>query len=159
MFENVDRQTTDARVTGILIGHLGAFGSGELKTWMVCGLFRIILMNNLFYMELYYSHAFLISIAIASIHPTVMLSPPKPKPLDKIEQNLVCELLIRFGYANAKQFFALSPKGLSVCLSVRLSITLSPSKPLHEIQPNFVCEWLTCMWRSTAKYFCQVKYH
>ena len=36
MFENVDgrtddgRQTTDAGVTGILIAHLGAFGSGEL---------------------------------------------------------------------------------------------------------------------------------
>ena len=36
MFENVDgrtdakRRTTDARVTGILIAHLGAFGSGEL---------------------------------------------------------------------------------------------------------------------------------
>ena len=36
MFENVDRQTdgrrTDDGVTGILIAHLGAFGSGELKT-------------------------------------------------------------------------------------------------------------------------------
>ena len=32
MFENVDGRTTDARVTGILIAHLGAFGSGELKT-------------------------------------------------------------------------------------------------------------------------------
>ena len=36
MFENVDGRmddgrTTDARVTGILIAHLGAFGSGELK--------------------------------------------------------------------------------------------------------------------------------
>ena len=39
MFENVDgrtdRRTTDGRtddgVTGILIAHLGAFGSGELK--------------------------------------------------------------------------------------------------------------------------------
>ena len=42
MFENVDRRTTDtrrtddgrtteARVIGILIAHLGAFGSGELK--------------------------------------------------------------------------------------------------------------------------------
>ena len=37
MFENVDgwtddrRQTTDTGVTGILIAHLGAFGSGELK--------------------------------------------------------------------------------------------------------------------------------
>ena len=42
MFENVDRRrtddgrtddgrTTDAGVTGILIAHLGAFGSGELK--------------------------------------------------------------------------------------------------------------------------------
>ena len=34
MFENVDGRTdgrkTDARVTGILIAHLGAFGSGEL---------------------------------------------------------------------------------------------------------------------------------
>ena len=30
MFENVDGRT-DARVTGILIAHLGAFGSGELK--------------------------------------------------------------------------------------------------------------------------------
>ena len=37
MFENVDGRTTDGRttdagVTGILIAHLGAFGSGELKT-------------------------------------------------------------------------------------------------------------------------------
>ena len=37
MFENVDgrtdgRRTTDAGVTGILIAHLRAFGSGELKT-------------------------------------------------------------------------------------------------------------------------------
>ena len=30
MFENVDGRTTDARVIGILIDHLGAFGSGEL---------------------------------------------------------------------------------------------------------------------------------
>ena len=27
-----DGRTTDARVTGILIAHIGAFGSGELKT-------------------------------------------------------------------------------------------------------------------------------
>ena len=37
MFENVDgrtdgRRTTDAGVTGILIAHLRAFGSGELIT-------------------------------------------------------------------------------------------------------------------------------
>ena len=38
MFENVDgrtddgRQTPDAGVTGILIAHLGAFGSGELTS-------------------------------------------------------------------------------------------------------------------------------
>ena len=37
MFENVDGRTeegwlTDAGVIGILIAHLGAFGSGELKT-------------------------------------------------------------------------------------------------------------------------------
>ena len=31
MFENVDGRTPDAGVTGILIAHLGAFGSGELK--------------------------------------------------------------------------------------------------------------------------------
>ena len=37
MFENVEgrtddgRRTPDAGVTGILIAHLGAFGSGELK--------------------------------------------------------------------------------------------------------------------------------
>ena len=31
MIENVDGRTTDAGVTGILIAHLGAFGSGELK--------------------------------------------------------------------------------------------------------------------------------
>ena len=31
MFENVDGRTTDAGVTGILIAHLRAFGSGELK--------------------------------------------------------------------------------------------------------------------------------
>ena len=34
MFENVDgRQTTDAGVTGILLAHQWAFGSGELKSW------------------------------------------------------------------------------------------------------------------------------
>ena len=38
MFENVDgrtdgRRTTDAGVTGILIAHLGAFGSGELTSY------------------------------------------------------------------------------------------------------------------------------
>ena len=50
MFENVDGRkdgqtdgrTTDAGVTGILIAHLGAFGSGELKnlsgsTHEMCG--------------------------------------------------------------------------------------------------------------------------
>ena len=31
MFENVDGRTTDAEVIGILIAHLGAFGSGQLK--------------------------------------------------------------------------------------------------------------------------------
>ena len=44
MFENVDGRTDDGRttdgrtddgVTGILIAHLGAFGSGELKIELV----------------------------------------------------------------------------------------------------------------------------
>ena len=34
MFENVDGRTMDAGVTDILIAHLGAFGSGELKNSM-----------------------------------------------------------------------------------------------------------------------------
>ena len=67
MFENVDGRTDDG-VTGILIAHLGAFGSGELKSEG--------------------------DIVIASVHPSVppsvMLSPPKP--MDKIQPNLVCEL-------------------------------------------------------------------
>ena len=33
MFENVDGRT-DAGVTDILLAHLGAFGSGELKMWV-----------------------------------------------------------------------------------------------------------------------------
>ena len=33
MFENVDGRTDDG-VTGILIAHLGAFGSGELIKWL-----------------------------------------------------------------------------------------------------------------------------
>ena len=32
-----DGRTTDAGVTGILIAHLGAFGSGELKSNGKCG--------------------------------------------------------------------------------------------------------------------------
>ena len=32
MFENVDGRRTDDGVTGILFAHLGALGSGELKT-------------------------------------------------------------------------------------------------------------------------------
>ena len=35
MFENVDGRTDDG-VTGILIAHLGAFGSGELIIIYVC---------------------------------------------------------------------------------------------------------------------------
>ena len=31
MFENVDGRTTDTGVIGMLIAHIGAFGSGELK--------------------------------------------------------------------------------------------------------------------------------
>ena len=40
MFENVDGRT-DAGVTGILIAHLGAFGSGELKRDIMRGLLSI----------------------------------------------------------------------------------------------------------------------
>ena len=36
MFENVDGLTTDDGVTGILIAHLGAFSSGELKIKALC---------------------------------------------------------------------------------------------------------------------------
>ena len=47
MFENVDGRTTDGRttdagVTGILIAHLGAFGSGELKT-STCHMYSTLL--------------------------------------------------------------------------------------------------------------------
>ena len=37
MFENVDERTYDG-VTGILIAHLGDFGSGKLKTYLWLGL-------------------------------------------------------------------------------------------------------------------------
>ena len=40
MFENVDGRT-DAGVTGILIAHLRAFGSGELKSVGVARIFAI----------------------------------------------------------------------------------------------------------------------
>ena len=57
MFENVDGRTdgrrtdgrTDAGVTGILIAHLGAFGSGELKNAsenVVCTSISIIYSLN-----------------------------------------------------------------------------------------------------------------
>ena len=50
MFENVDGRTdgrtTDDGVTGILIAHLGAFGSGELKMPTVVGIFIFISMIN-----------------------------------------------------------------------------------------------------------------
>ena len=43
MFENVDgRRTTDAGVTGILIAHLGAFGSGELKIEMIAYIYILL---------------------------------------------------------------------------------------------------------------------
>ena len=50
MFENVDgrtdgRRTTDARVTGILIAHLGAFGSGELKICEIRLILRCLLVQ------------------------------------------------------------------------------------------------------------------
>ena len=46
MFENVDGRTTDAGVTGILIAHLRAFGSGELKKYMLTtGMLQVIRIN------------------------------------------------------------------------------------------------------------------
>ena len=39
-----DGRTTDAGVTGILIAHLGAFGSGELK--ILESLMRLILLRQ-----------------------------------------------------------------------------------------------------------------
>ena len=41
MFENVDGRTTDTGVIGILIAHLGAFGSGELKSIGMIAIFLI----------------------------------------------------------------------------------------------------------------------
>ena len=40
MYENVDGRMTDVRVVGILTAHLGAFGSGELKSLWSKGLIR-----------------------------------------------------------------------------------------------------------------------
>ena len=57
MFENVDGRTdgrttdgrtTDAGVTGILIAHLGAFSSGELKTDEGRQVFYLYTMHNKF---------------------------------------------------------------------------------------------------------------
>ena len=48
MFENVDGRRTDAGVTGILLAHLGAFGSGELKIQPV---WRSIALVTNFYSE------------------------------------------------------------------------------------------------------------
>ena len=41
-----DGRTTDAGVTGILIAHLGAFGSGELKIWVENSVFAIQHIRN-----------------------------------------------------------------------------------------------------------------
>ena len=81
-------------------------------------------------------------IEIASIRLTVTLS---PKPLDKIQPNLVCELLTWIECAIAKHNLAWGPGpwGGQIGLSVRLSVTLSPPKPLDKIQTNYVCELLT----------------
>ena len=51
MFENVDGRTTDDGrtddgVTGILIAHLGAFGSGELKMLCLSKLVIIVMHKN-----------------------------------------------------------------------------------------------------------------
>ena len=59
MFENVDGLTMDAGVTGKLIAHLGAFGSGELKSSendQLTGHFQ-----KFFFFFLIFSELFLIS--------------------------------------------------------------------------------------------------
>ena len=46
MFENVDgRQTPDAGVTGILLDHLGAFRSGELKMHLKMSSAEVVCCN------------------------------------------------------------------------------------------------------------------
>ena len=54
MFENVDGRTTDDGVTGILIAHLGAFGSGELTNEIALiskALTLCILMDSSFWID------------------------------------------------------------------------------------------------------------
>ena len=64
-----------------------------------------------------------------AVRPTVMLSPPKP--LYRIQPNLVCELLAWMGCATVKKNCLAhwspgeGPKGLSLCLSVCLSVCSS----------------------------------
>ena len=76
-------------------------------------------------------------IAMASVRLSVMLSPPRP--LDEIQQNLVCELLTRMGRATAIFFLAPPPGALGRGQKVKyhlISITKSISKIFI---PNFVC--------------------
>ena len=42
----------------------------------------------------------------------------------------------------------------SICMSVHLSVVLSPPKPLDEIQPNLVCELFTWIGPATTLFFC-----
>ena len=73
MFENVDgrtdgRRTTDAGVTGILIAHLEAFGSGELKIMgkkniynFSLDIFYLNLCISLIYLQLYRARHFILT--------------------------------------------------------------------------------------------------
>ena len=59
MFENVDGRTdgrrTDAGVTGILIAHLGAFGSGELIIKLGNKAYSQFYTQNYVHMDIYIS--------------------------------------------------------------------------------------------------------
>ena len=77
------------------------------------------------------------AIVIASVRLSVMLSPPKP--LDKIQPNLVCELLTRMERATSNFFLAPPPGALGRGQKVKYHL-ISVTKSISKIfLPNFVC--------------------
>ena len=66
---------------------------------------------------------------------SVMLSPPKP--LDEIQLNLVCELLLEFGRATA--FFCPAPWGPGEVSKGQISFNFNYKVNIKEFIPNIVC--------------------
>ena len=96
-----------------------------------------------------YPHACAGDVVIASVRLSVMLSPPKP--LDRIQPNLVSGLLTQVEHARARLFLAPPPGALGRGQKVKYYIALGFAMACHRL-PDLVFVYSQPVYRNRSIY-------